>query len=113
MARAHPRRECGSGAQGGPDADQTPGGHGLSDPRRCEVRRLLALLSFCAVAAFASQDKAANIQNVDLGMIAEVWFAVDITVSIIAFNISIPAGVAFDPAGKAGLATFAVAMMEE
>jgi len=77
------------------------------------VRRLLALLSFCAVAAFAARAEAADIQKVDLGKNAEVWFAEDHTVPIISFNISMPAGSAYDPAGKAGLATFAGAMMDE
>jgi len=77
------------------------------------MKRLLALLSFCLVAVFAARAQAANIQAVDLGKNAEVWFAEDHTVPIIAFNISMPAGSAYDPAGKAGLATFAGAMMEE
>jgi len=77
------------------------------------VKRLLALLSFCLVAAFALPAAAANIKNIDLGQHAEVWFAEDHTVPIIAFNISMPAGAAYDPAGKAGLATFAGAMMDE
>ena len=56
---------------------------------------------------------AANIQNIDLGKKAEVWFAEDHTVPIVAFNISLPAGSAYDPAGKAGLAAFAGAMIDE
>src|SRR3569623_1049193 len=113
MARAHPRRECGSGAQGRPAPDQAAGGDGLSHSGRREVQRLLALLFFCVVAAFAAQAQAANIQNVDLGKNAEVWFAEDHTVPIIAFNISMPAGSAYDPGGKAGLAAFAGAMSAE
>jgi zinc protease len=57
--------------------------------------------------------RAANIQNIDLGKNAEVWFAQDHTVPIVAFNISLPAGSAYDPAGKAGLASFAASMMDE
>ena len=77
------------------------------------MKRLLALLSVCLVAVFAAQAQAANIQAVDLGKNAEVWFAEDHTVPIIAFNISMPAGSAYDPGGKAGLATFTGAMMDE
>ena len=77
------------------------------------MKRLLALLSFCLVAVFAAQAEAANIQNVDLGKHAEVWFAEDHTVPIISFNISLPAGSAYDPAGKAGLASFAGSMIDE
>ena len=39
--------------------------------------------------------------------------AEDHTVPIIAFNISLPAGSAYDPAGKAGLAAFAAALIDE
>jgi zinc protease len=68
---------------------------------------LLAL--FCAVLP----ARAANIQNIDLGKQAQVWFAEDHTIPIISFNISLPAGSAYDPAGKAGLAAFAASMIDE
>ena len=42
-----------------------------------------------------------------------MWFAEDHTVPIISFNISLPAGSAYDPAGKAGLASFTGAMIDE
>jgi zinc protease len=56
---------------------------------------------------------AADIQNIDLGKNAEVWFTEDHTVPMVAFNISLPAGSAYDPAGKAGLASFAGALIDE
>ncbi len=68
-----------------------------------------ALLTLLAVAPAS----AANIQNIDLGKRAQVWFAEDHTVPIITFNISLPAGSAYDPPGKAGLASFAGAMIDE
>jgi zinc protease len=71
----------------------------------------IALTFFLALLAPAAQ--AANIQNIDLGKHAEVWFAEDHTVPIVSFNISLPAGSAYDPAGKAGLASFAASMMDE
>ncbi len=76
------------------------------------MKRVLALLILCA-AALAAPAHAADIKNIDLGKHAEVWFAEDHTVPIIAFNISLPAGAAYDPSGKAGLAAFAGAMMDE
>jgi zinc protease len=60
-----------------------------------------------------SSAQAAEIRNIDLGKKAEVWFAEDHTVPIIAFSIALPAGSAYDPAGKAGLAAFAGAMIDE
>lgn len=75
------------------------------------MKRLLATLALTLLAAVPAQ--AANIQNLDLGKAAQVWFAEDHTVPIVSFNISLPAGSAYDPAGKAGLAAFAGAMIDE
>ncbi len=75
------------------------------------MKRLLVLLALAVLAA--TPVRAAEIQNIDLGKRAQVWFAEDHTVPIIAFNISLPAGSAYDPAGKAGLAAFASAMIDE
>jgi len=75
------------------------------------VKRLLA--AFALMLVTATPGVAANIQNVDLGKAAQVWFAEDHTVPIISFNISLPAGSAYDPAGKAGLASFTSAMIDE
>jgi zinc protease len=84
------------------------------------VKRLfsaVALMLLAAAPAFILiapvPARAANIQNIDLGKHAEVWFAEDHTVPVIAFSISLPAGSAYDPAGKAGLAAFTAAMMDE
>ena len=84
------------------------------------MKRLLAAFALILLAAAPAliliapvPARAANIQNIDLGKKAEVWFAEDHTVPIISFNISLPAGSAYDPAGKAGLAAFAGAMIDE
>jgi len=75
------------------------------------MKRFLAALALTILTA--APLSAAEIRNIDLGKKAEVWFAEDHTVPIIAFNISLPAGSASDPAGKAGLAAFAGAMLDE
>lgn len=75
------------------------------------MRRLLIILAF-AVATAASAH-AADVKTIDLGKQAQVWFVEDHTVPIVAFNISLPAGSAYDPAGRQGLARFAAAMMDE
>ncbi|HUE65789.1 MAG TPA: pitrilysin family protein [Rhizomicrobium sp.] len=84
------------------------------------MKRFLAALALTAFASLPAlyllapvPARAANIQNIDLGRNAEVWFAEDHTVPIVSFNISLPAGSAYDPAGKAGLASFAASMMDE
>src|SRR5215475_4010785 len=110
MALPHPRRECGSRAQGGPAFVAQGSGHRLSDTgRRRQMKRLFAGLALTLLAA--TPAGAANIQNIDLGKAAQVWFAEDHTVPIISFSISLPAGSAYDPAGKAGLASFAGSMI--
>ncbi len=75
------------------------------------MKYFLAALALILLAA--APVSAAEVRNIDLGKKAQVWFAEDHTVPIIAFNISLPAGSAYDPAGKAGLASFAAAMMDE
>jgi len=76
------------------------------------VKKLLTAIALTLSCGLAPAH-AANIQNIDLGKAAQVWFAEDHTVPVIAFNISLPAGSAYDPAGKAGLAAFAGGMMDE
>ncbi|MCP5412915.1 MAG: insulinase family protein [Alphaproteobacteria bacterium] len=79
------------------------------------MRRLSAFFAAILVAgmAWTAPAAAADIKPIDLGKKVEVWFAEDHTVPIVSFNISMPAGSAYDPAGKAGLATFAASLMDE
>src|SRR3954470_15649960 len=111
MARPHPRRDGRRRAQGGAGAVAQGSGQRLSGSGRRQVKRFLIALALTLLAA--PPLHAAEIRNIDLGRRAEVWFAEDHTVPIIAFNISLPAGSAYDPAGKAGLAAFAGAMLDE
>jgi zinc protease len=75
------------------------------------VKRFLAAVALTVLATLPA--RAANIQNIDLGKNAQVWFTEDHTVPIVSFSISLPAGSAYDPAGKAGLANFATSMIDE
>ena len=43
----------------------------------------------------------------------EVWYVSDHTLPIIAMTVALPAGSAYDPAGKPGLANFAAQLMDE
>ena len=70
---------------------------------------LVLVLAVVAAPAFAQ----APVRTIDLGPNAQVWFVEDHTVPIVSFNVSLPAGAAHDPSGKAGLASFAAAMMDE
>ena len=73
---------------------------------RCSV--FLILLASLSVPAAA-----ADIKPLDLGKGVDVWFSEDRTVPIIAFNITFPAGAAYDPASKGGLASFTAALIDE
>ncbi len=74
------------------------------------MRRLLAAAFIIASGAHA---QAADVKNIDLGKQAQVWFVEDHTVPIVSFSISLPAGAAYDPGARLGLATFAASMMDE
>ena len=79
--------------------------------------RLLGSMMFALLAlvpeAWISGAMAADIKPIGLGKSVEVWFSEDHTVPIVAFNISLPAGSGYDPAAKAGLASFAADLIDE
>src|SRR5215831_10850278 len=74
------------------------------------MRRLAAILLFllCAGPAFASAPR-----TLDIGPNEQVWFEEDHTVPMIAITVALPAGSAYDPANKPGLAAFAAYMLNE
>ena len=91
-------------------------GDRLSDAgRRANEARLLAACIRClAAGCWRRVRRAPPTSRTSIwARMREVWFAEDHTVPIVAFNISLPAGSAYDPAGKAGLAAFAAAMIDE
>jgi zinc protease len=76
------------------------------------ARRILlafVLAFFCAPLAV----HAAEVKSVNMGKGVQVWFQEDHTLPIISMTVALPAGSGYDPAGKAGLATFAAAMLDE
>ncbi len=74
-------------------------------------RRAIAVLLFL-VAALAPAS-AANVKTLNAVKGAQVWFAEDHTVPMIALTASLPAGSAYDPSAKAGLAAFAAYLLNE
>jgi zinc protease len=95
--------------------DRTPGrksarksilSFALNFAGRCSVFLALVVAGFTHAAA-------ADIKNLDLGKNAQVWFAEDHTVPIVAVVAAMPAGSAYDPGSKAGLASFAASLMDE
>lgn len=78
--------------------------------RREMIRRtVFALLAVLAV----TPVRAADVKTLDAVHGASTWFVEDHSVPMIALEASLPAGSAFDPANKAGLASFAGAMLDE
>jgi zinc protease len=76
--------------------------------RRSLVAVAAALLLLCPVQAWA-----VTVQTLNMGRDAQIWYVEDHTLPMIAMTVAIPAGSAYDPDGKAGLAGFAAAMLDE
>jgi len=78
------------------------------------MARLTGLIFAAALALFAPvAAQAADVKPVNMGKGVEVWFQEDHTLPIIAMTVALPAGSGYDPADKAGLASFAAALMDE
>lgn len=78
--------------------------------RRMVRTALAALFIVIVVPQFAY---AVNVRTLAAGKGMDVWYVEDHTLPMIAMSASLPAGSAYDPAGKAGLAAFAAALMDE
>lgn len=70
---------------------------------------LAALFVFAASPAFA----AATPKEVSIGPNEQVWFQEDHTVPMVAITVALPAGSAYDPVNKSGLAALAAYMFNE
>ena len=73
-------------------------------------RALAVLILFLAMLAPAA---ATNVKSLNAVKGAQIWFAEDHTVPMIALVASFPAGSAYDPSTKAGMASLAAALMGE
>jgi zinc protease len=77
---------------------------------RTAWRAVVALV--CALPIFGAAH-AADIQSLRAPRGEQVWYVSDHTLPMIAMSAAIPAGSAYDPAGKYGLATFAASLLDE
>ncbi len=77
------------------------------------ARRALAALLFVAAALFPGAASASAVKALDAVGGAQVWFAADHAVPLIALVASLPAGSAYDPSTKAGEAAFGAALLDE
>ena len=72
----------------------------------------VALALACA-AFFGNAARAADVQVLHAPRGEEVWYVPDHTLPMIAMSVAIPAGSAYDPQGKFGLAAFAANLLDE
>lgn len=69
-------------------------------------------LAVCAILAPGAAS-AVDVKVVPFSKGVDVWFAEDHTVPMIAMSVSLPAGSAYDPHGKDGLASFTASLLDE
>jgi zinc protease len=75
------------------------------------ARRAIAL--FVVLFAALAPARASGVKALNAVDGAQVWFAEDHTVPMVALVASLPAGSAYDPSAKAGLAAFAASLLDE
>ena len=78
------------------------------------MTKVLRLLAATVVALFAaSRANALDVQALNLAKGQEVWLVTDHTLPMIAMAVALPAGSAYDPKDKPGLAAFAADLLDE
>lgn len=77
------------------------------------MRRLATALVAILIGLGGQQASGAPPRIIDIGAKQSVWFAEDHTVPMVAVSISLPAGSAYDPPTKPGLAAFAAYLFNE
>lgn len=78
--------------------------------RPARIRALLILAWLCGFCDIAA---AADVQSLRVPRGEEVWYVADHTLPMIAMSAALPAGSAFDPQAKSGLAYFAASLLDE
>jgi zinc protease len=71
------------------------------------------LAAIVVAAAFPFAAQALDVQSLQLGRGQDVWFVIDHTLPMIAMTAALPAGSAYDPREKPGLASFAADLLDE
>lgn len=77
------------------------------------MKNLFAFLLLACVWLTPAAAGAVNVKSLDMGKNVQVWYVEDHTLPMIAMTASLPAGSAYDPSGKAGLAAFTADMLNE
>jgi zinc protease len=71
------------------------------------------LIALTCAALFSGAANAADVKTLKMPKGEDVWYVSDHTLPMIAMSASIPAGSAYDPQGKFGLAAFAASLLDE
>ena len=77
------------------------------------MTRCFAPLLFAVLALVSGEAAAAQVKALSAVPGAQVWFSEDHTLPMIALSASFPAGAAYDPPGKGGLASLAAGLFDE
>ncbi|MGB8364771.1 MAG: M16 family metallopeptidase [Rhizomicrobium sp.] len=78
------------------------------------ARRLWpAFVALLCAAVASGAASAVNVKTLRAPRGEEVWYVSDHTLPMIAMSVALPAGSAYDPPGKFGLATFAASLLDE
>jgi zinc protease len=71
------------------------------------------LISLVVLLAFGSTAQAVEVKSLAAPKGEQVWFVEDHTLPMIAMTVALPAGSAYDPAAKPGLAAFTASLLDE
>jgi zinc protease len=77
------------------------------------VRRFFTSLIFICALIAPGFAFAINVKNLDMGKNVQVWYVEDHTLPMIAMTVALPAGSAYDPKDKPGLAAFTADLLNE
>jgi zinc protease len=77
------------------------------------VKRTIAALWFVLALFAPAVAGAVTVKNLDMGKDVQVWYVEDHTLPMISMSAALPAGSAYDPKAKAGLAAFTADLLNE
>jgi zinc protease len=77
------------------------------------MKRLLAILFFLCAFSAPSVAATVNVKSLDMGKNVQVWYVEDHTLPMVAMTAALPAGSAYDPKDKPGLADFTADLLNE
>ena len=77
------------------------------------MKRTLRIVAMIAALVLPATANAVNVKNLDMGKNVQVWYVEDHTLPMIALTAALPAGSAYDPKDKAGLAAFTADLLNE